>query len=141
MSDDQGKKLIEKYLAGESNLEEEQKLHNADPTDSGGLDLWFTYVKLNKRKAPKDLNETLWAASALSKSKFRSLLLPLTSVAASIALLLFFLPLNINNTVQSNEEKQRLWEEAMIMIQQTELKEYRDILYEDELITISIISN
>ena len=141
MNHEEHKKLIDKYLAGESTPEEENKLHDADLNDSEGLDLWFKYIRLHKGKAPEGLNETLWNESALSKSKFRSLLLPITSIAASIAVLLFFLPLNLGSTAQSHEEKQRLWDEAMLMVQQAEINENRDILYEDELITISIISD
>jgi hypothetical protein len=141
MNPEEHKNLIDKYLAGESTPEEENKLHHADLNDSEGLDLWFTYIRLNKAKTPEGLNEVLWNESVLSKSKFRSLLIPITSIAASIAVLLFFLPLNLGSTVQSHEEKQRLWDEAMLMVQQAEINEDRDILYEDELITISIISD
>ena len=141
MNNEDRKKLIDKYLAGESNAPEEEKLRKANLGDSEGLELWFKYLDGQKKKAPKGFNEALWEASPLSRSSVRKLLSPIISVAASIALLLIFILQFSKSKIQNYEEKQRLWEEAMLMVDQVAPKENKDILYKDDLITISIIEN
>ena len=104
MNNEERKKLIDKYLAGESNFEEEEKLQNADLSDAEGLDLWFQYLDLKKKKAPRDLNEILWEESSLSKSGYKHLIIPIVSVAASIALLFLFVPQFTGPTNQNYED-------------------------------------
>ena len=141
MNNEDRKKLMAKYLAGESNLEEEQDLRTSDQDNGEGLDLWFKYISLQKKEVPEGLNEELWAASSLNKNRVSQLMIPIISVAASIMLLLFTFSIFNKPNTQNLEEKQRLWEEAMLMVEEAELNESKDILYSDDLITISLKSN
>ena len=53
-------KLIEKYEAGASTLQEEQFLFDNAENSGSKIEAWSTFVKRNKRDTPENFNEALW---------------------------------------------------------------------------------
>ncbi len=138
MKDKDYQKLSEKYYSGSSDLKEESELIKQQ--DSEGQDPWLAYVRDARVSAPEGLADRLWAESELSQIRNRPLWAYISSVAAGLVLLLIgWHSLRENSSGQSLAEKERLLQIALEMTDSDE--ESADVLYRDELITISLQRN
>lgn len=136
MKDKEIKELIEKYEAGSSSLNEEQLLFDkAEHTDSG-ISAWSTFVKSNKIEASQGLNNSIWKTFINRKVRKRRYTVGITSIAASIALII---TLSLSNSIKDNSynEKEAALNEALSMFARTEQeKMQQSIIYENEMIII-----
>ncbi|GEO20528.1 hypothetical protein [Cyclobacterium qasimii] len=133
------KKLMEKYAAGHSTLEEEELLIK-NSTDNESIETqWFKYVKGKKQNPKTGFNDKIWEAIKKKEKKrlTRKLIIGGMSIAASLLFLLFYLrPAPIPET-KSLAEKEALLKEALAMFENNTIKtNNKKVLYEDEIIII-----
>ena len=62
MKEDDIERLVETYKNGTSNLTEEQFLSDNSKNLGSSLELWFDFVKRNRKLAPKNLNDNFQAS-------------------------------------------------------------------------------
>ncbi len=137
MKEDEFEKLVEKYKEGDSTLNEENILFNNAKNSESSLELWSTFVKNNKTKAPKDFNNTLWESFQNKKTRKRRGSIRTLSVAASVILLISLFIGNRGRKEQSYSEKEALLNEAIGMFDSHEQKEIQhNIFYENEMIIV-----
>lgn len=130
--------LVEKYLAAESTLEEEEKLFNAE-NQRPDIAKWSTYVKRKRYKAPSNLNESIWEGIQTRKRSKHRYLIAVSSLAATIALFFAVFIYNTFNGYSEYAEKEALLNEALSMYSVEEPKEQKQtILYEDDLVIIYV---
>ncbi len=132
--------LVEKYLAAESTLAEEEELFNTRESQAG-MEEWSTYVKQKRKKAPTDLTDSILAAIQTKKRRSQRFLLSFAGVAASIALLLAIFTYTTSKGIDY-DQKQAVLNEALSMF--TEEKHtpiHKNIIYEDDMVIIYMASN
>ena len=141
MSKQRTEDLINKYVAGESSLAEEEALFNSGQP-APGMDEWSRFVKGQKQEVPPQLQETIWTSIQTRKRNRQRFLWGLSGIAASIALLIAFFIGNPDNDQLSDAEKQAALYEALSMFSEDQnTPEQQSIIYEDELIIIYTASN
>jgi len=134
------KKLVEKYKEGHSTLSEEKFLFDNAKYSEDGLEAWSSFVKKNKTEIPNDFNETLWQSFQNKKTKKRRLFARITTVAASILLLISLFISNLGQKELSYSEKEVLLNQAINMFTDTNQKEIQQsVFYENEIIIIYTI--
>ncbi len=122
-------KLIEKYKAAETSLEEEAYLkENAKDLES---QTWFDYLKKSKIQVDSKLKDDIWQTIYKRRNNNR---LKIFSAAAAIAFIVLFSISYFKPREQSFEEKVALLQEAKAMFS-NELPPY-NVIYEDELVII-----
>jgi hypothetical protein len=134
------KKLLEKYKNGASNLEEDAFLR-ANKTDLDVKEeMYFTFLEKKKATVPKNLNDILWENFEKKRNKIKRLRIGVFSAVASLALIISLFFINPTEEEMSYEEKLALLKEAKAMIANAEQESnYKNIIYEDELIIIYTI--
>lgn len=138
MSNKNKEEIIDKYLEGNSSLEEEGEIFNTE-TENSDLDPWFGFAKRLRLKAPKNLNDSVWVAVQTKRKRSQRLIYGIVAAAASGALII---SLSINSSKQSYAEKEALLKEALAMFKEDEPEtEKQNIIYEDELIVIYMAQN
>lgn len=125
--------LINKYLNGETSLEEEKDLFNTSDTDQA-LEVWSHYVSKNRHDPPPTLETSLWK-KILQKKKQQRLLYGLSGMAASILAFLIFWVTPKPSDQMSLSEKRQLLENAQALFNE-ESQPQEEIIYSDELIVI-----
>ena len=136
MNKGQIEELIKKYEVGASTLSEEQFLINNADNLNPTIKPWFKFIKLNKRKAPQGLKDSLWESIQTKRIKKRRLTIGIMSAAASVIILLSITFFGYEK--QSYNEKEALLSEALSMFENTDhqVHEEQNIIYEDEMIII-----
>ena len=137
MSPDKIRKLIQKYEAGMSTLEEEQFLLGQVKHEDTGMAAWANYAKHKKSKVPQNLNENLWASFEKKTNTKRRYLYWVTA-AASVLFALGIWATQNTEKKQSLAEKKALLEEArsMLIPAPQKVKIENEIIYENEFIAI-----
>lgn len=135
MNMEQVDKLLEKYEQGMTSSEEEAYLIK----QLGDSELWFQYIKKQKKIAPKYIENEIWSVIQSDKRRKSRTLFKVISVAASVLLLISILwitnPLHQNK--MSYQEKIATLNEALTMISNSEINSpEKEILYEDDIIII-----
>lgn len=127
-------KLIEKYKAGETTLEEESFLfENVSDVDTE-MSTWFKYAKQKKKAATPVLKEKIWASISKKSVRFR---IGVFSAAASVLLLVFFFINDIRQEKLDYKQKEATLKEALAMLSEPEIMpSKKNIIYEDELVII-----
>lgn len=137
MNQDELKKLIEKYEAGASTLEEEQLLFEHAEHSDVKMAAWSNFVKQNRSEVPQNLNEELWHTFENKNARKRRIIFGIIAAAASILLALNIFVATPTDEKQSYAEKKALLEEARSMLAETKKKEItNEIIYENEFIMI-----
>jgi len=139
MNMEKDKRLIEKYLDGQTSLSEEQKLFNDSDIDHPTISPWAKYVNHKKIQAPANLNTTLWNPENYSPRKSLRKYIAILI----ITILLVVTGILISNSHQSKEldyaTKKSLLDQAIAMTAPIDpTPQQKEILYEDELIIIYI---
>ena len=128
--------LYKKYLEGKSTLEEENTLFNATNQESS-LDSWSKYVKKSRTPAPENFNSLIWSGIENRKKRKHRYLRALSTVAASITILIAIGLYKPNKNELSLEKKKALLNEALAMFPNQEPNTQNlSIIYEDEIIII-----
>lgn len=131
------KNIVKKYTEGHSSLEEEQLLFNNTKSTEHELEAWFTFAKDNKKKTPKNFNETLWESFSHKKNRKQKTYIGVFSAAASIILLLSIYSSNSKQKELQYSEKVALLEQAIHMTSYREASEVpKNIYYEDDMLMV-----
>ena len=129
--------LIEKYEQGESTLTEEQIIFDNAESLANESQAWFKFIQLNKKKAPKGLQDSIWESIHKKRIINHRLRVVMLSAAASILLLLSLTIYKPFGNIQSYNEKEALLNQALSMFADPEQKITKEnIIYEDEIIII-----
>ena len=137
MKDKRIEKLTEKYETGASTLNEEQFLFDNAENSPSKIEAWSTFVKRNKREAPENLNDKLWASFQNRIIRKRRFKVGIISAAASIVLIITLIIGNPGQKKLSYNEKEALLNQALNMIAVSEQEIAKEnIIYEDEMIII-----
>ena len=136
MSKETSDKLIKKYLAAESTLDEEEKLFSTE-NHTSGMEEWSAYVRQRRKKAPANFNDLVRASIQTRKKRRQRFFVGLSGMAATIA---FFVAIALYNTKDKNpgyDEKEAALKEALSMFSDENLREKaRKVIYEDDIIVI-----
>ena len=136
MSKKNSDSLLEKYLAGETTLAEEEKFFS-DKTQGPGIEEWSRYVKQKRKKAPPNFNDTVWASIQIRHRRKQRFLVGLSGLAASITLFIAISIVNTNDNDVSYEEKKALLNEALSMFSDKKSEPAKQsIIYEDDMVII-----
>ncbi len=139
MNREQVDELLEKYEQGLASQEEMDLLMEQFEDSRSGPGVWFNFLRLQKKKAPENLNHQVWSAiQSQEKNKNRKITL-FISAAASLAILIsliFISPSLRNQKEMTYEEKAAKLEEALSLISENNEQADRKIIYEDEIILI-----
>lgn len=137
MKDEKINKLIEKYVAGASTLQEEQFLFDNAENSRSMNEVWYTFVKRNKREAPENFNDTLWNSFQNRTIRKRRLKIGIMSAAASVILIItLFIGNQVQNKLNYNE-KEALLNQTLNMFADSEQETPKEnIIYEDKMIII-----
>jgi len=133
------KKLMEKYAAGHSTLEEEELLIKKSTDDESLETQWFQYVKGKKQNPRTGFNDEIWedVKKKEKKKQIRKLIIGGMAIAASLLFLLFYLRSAPIPETKSLAEKEALLKEALAMFENnTIITTNKKVLYEDEIIII-----
>lgn len=142
MNEENINKIIQKYKAGESSLEEEKTLFNTINDSEESIQSWASFVKKNTIKTPENLNEKLWDAFEEKTRKPNQLKIRVLSAVASIALILSLFIYNTNKNEMSETQKATLLEEARNMFADAkEEKEVYKKILENELVIVYTKTN
>lgn len=137
MKEDKIENLIEKYEAGASTLQEEQFLFDNAEKSKPEIEVWSTFVKQNKRKAPENFNDALWDSFQNRKIRKRRFVTGIMSAAASIILIIALFIGNPGQKKLSYSEKEAFLNQALDMFAGTEqIQTQHSIIYENDLIII-----
>ena len=128
--------IKQKYLEGESTLQEEKALFEEASKEVKSLNQWATFVNQNKKTAPVGLNEKLWDAfeeKQFKKPWYEHEFFYAAAAAAIILVALFnFRPMGMSTT-----EKEMLLNQALEMVSDAETsQEQHDVVYENDMIVI-----
>lgn len=127
-------KLIEKYKAGETSLEEEQFLMENVSDFATDVSAWLRYANQSKKQSSPDLKNNIWTSINKKILRFR---MGLFAAAASIFLVAIFSISNMKEKEMAYEEKAAVLKEAMAMLSDVEtLPAAENIIYEDDLVII-----
>lgn len=137
MKESKLKKLLEVYKAGETTLEEERFLFEQAKDAEPSWEAWSTFVKNNKIGTPKDLNDSLWESFEPKTRGRRKKVVVMLSVAATVLVLVALTIGNLGQKELSYSEKEALLNEALELFPETteEVTE-REVIYENEMITV-----
>lgn len=139
MNREQVDELLEKYEQGLASQEEMDLLMEQFEDSRSGPGVWFNFLRLQKKKAPENLNHQVWSTiQSQEKNKNRKITL-FISAAASLAILIsliFISPSLRNQKEMTYEEKAAKLEEALSLISENNEQADRKIIYEDEIILI-----
>jgi len=139
MNREQVDELLEKYEQGLASQEEMDLLMEQFEDSRSGPGVWFNFVRLQKRKAPEDLNIQVWSAIQSQEKKKNRKITRFILAAASLAILISLIILSPsirNQQGMSYEEKAAKLEEALSLISEHKKQANREIIYEDEIIVI-----
>ena len=128
--------LIEKYEQGESTLPEEQNLFDNAESITHASQAWFKFIQLNKKKAAKGLQDSIWESIHKKRTIHRRLRVGILSAAASILLLLSLTIYKPFGNMQSYKKKEALLNEALGMFENKNTKPELTTIYEDNMIII-----
>ncbi|AWV97286.1 hypothetical protein [Arcticibacterium luteifluviistationis] len=127
-------KLLEKYMAGETTLEEEKFLLDNASNPEQDMAAWFKYAKHKKRQPTPNLGEKIWATISKKTLRFK---IGMFAAAASILLLAFFSLQNLKQEKLAYKEKEATLKEALAMLSVPKIKPAAaSIIYEDDLVII-----
>ncbi len=131
-------KLTEKYEAGASTLSEEKFLLDNAENLKTTIRPWFKFIKLNKKEAPLNFNESLWESIQTRRIKKRRFTIGIMSMAASIIILVSVFTYNDGYKKLSYQEKKALLSEALDMFEDPppRLPLVQNIIYEDDIIIV-----
>ncbi len=132
-------KQLELYYKGLTSSKEEIELLKQLDNSKKETNIWFNYIRHDKKVAPKNLESTIWASIQKRENRKRRILLRIGSVAASIilAVSVFLTVETWPQKEMSYAEKAAVLEEALAMISETqETAILGEILYEDEILII-----
>jgi len=137
MSEENIKSIIKKYKSASSSLEEEKLLFSSTEKMDEPLKIWTDFVRQNQKKAPENINDTLWASFEEKTKKTNKFKIGVLSAAASIALIFSLFMYNSNQNTLTEIEKQALLNEAKSMFIEADEEKamYRKIL-ENELVIV-----
>ncbi len=139
MNREQVDELLEKYEQGLASQEEMDLLMEQFEDSWTGPGVWFNYLRLQKKKAPENLNYQVWSAIQSQEKKKNRKITLFISAAASLAILIsliFISPSLRNQKEMTYEEKAAKLEEALSLISENNEQADRKIIYEDEIIVI-----
>ena len=137
MKEKEFEKLTEKYTEGASTLHEEQFLFDNAENSRSKVEAWSTFVKRNKREAPKNFNDTLWDSFQNRTIRKGRLKIGIMSAAASVILIVTLFIGNPGQKKLSYNEKEALLNQALNMFADSEQEIAKEnIFYEDEMIII-----
>lgn len=126
--------LIKKYLAAETTLEEEETLFESK-NQLSEIAEWSTYVKQKRKKAPAHINDSILAS--IQARKRQQVVVGLSGIAASIALVIAFFIYNTGMNSLTYEEKEVRLKEALSMFSdETHAPVNHSVLYEDDMVII-----
>jgi CRISPR/Cas system-associated protein Cas5 (RAMP superfamily) len=131
--------LVKKYLEAKTSLSEEKKLFVSSELNKD-LMAWSQFVKHSKKKPASDLKDSIMDTINMKQRKKQRYLMQFSGIAASLVLIALFL---YNQNTKQNEdiEKELLLEEALSMFDHEDQKtERKDIVYEDDMVIIYIVS-
>lgn len=127
--------LIDKYEQGESTLAEEQIIFDNADSLADKSQAWFKFIQLNKKKAPKGLQDSIWESIHRKRIIGNRLRVGMLSAAATILLLLSIMTKPFGN-IQSYKKKEALLNEALSMFEDKSTKPELISIYEDDMIII-----
>ncbi|OFX90335.1 MAG: hypothetical protein A2W99_08235 [Bacteroidetes bacterium GWF2_33_16] len=130
------KDLIEKYEQGESTLQEEQIIVDNTESFPNEYHAWFKFIQINKEKAPKGLQDSVWESIHKKKILNLQLKVGMLSAAASILVLLSIAIYKPFGNMQSYNKKEALLKEALEMFENKNTKSALKPIYEDDIIII-----
>ena len=138
MNKEQVDKLLELYEQGLTTSEEEAVLLKELGDSKTGANVVFNYIKHHKKQGPNDLEDKIWSSIQSGGKKKRRSIYSITSVAASVVLIVSLLLVNpFNRQEMSSENKSAIYDEALAMISESEeIPAVREVLYEDESIIL-----
>ena len=139
MNREQVDELLNKYEQGLASQEEMNLLLEQFEDSRSGPEVWFNYLRLQKRKAPENISSKVWSAIQSHEKKKNRKITWFISAAASLAILIsliFISPSLRNQKEMSYEEKAAKLEEALSLISENNEQADRNIIYEDEIIVI-----
>lgn len=131
--------LLDKYEQGLASQEEMDLMMEQFEDSRSGPGVWFNFLRLQKKKAPKNLNHQVWSAIQTHEKKNKRKITWFISAAASLAILIsliFITPILRNQKEMSYEEKAAKLEEALSLISEHNNQANMEIIYEDEIILI-----
>ncbi|MEQ8554509.1 MAG: hypothetical protein RIC06_14785 [Cyclobacteriaceae bacterium] len=132
--------ILNKYMAGESTLKEEKELLKVDHADPEIAD-WSMFAKAKRINTPDGLQDEI-LTRIQARTKRRRWLYASTGIAATIVLILAVMFEPQERGLMSENEKQVLLSEVLSMFPEAEtVDSKKEILYEDELIVIYIVSD
>lgn len=131
------KRLLDKYMKGESSLEENKYLANNADKLPPAVQTWFNFIRQHKTAAPTGMKDNIWQLIQEKRCRSRRLKIGMLSAAASILLLATIFVVNPHRNELTYQEKAQLLKEAKQMCQPPVQQETQAIpLYEDNLIII-----
>jgi len=137
MKDDNTERLIKKYKEGQSTLNEEHVLFECTENLEPSIDAWSTFVKHNKREAPKDFNAHLWQSFQKRTNNKRKLSISVLSAAASVVVLMAFFLGNPKQDQLKYAEKEAMLTLAKKMVSNSDAVETEErIIYENDIVII-----
>ena len=139
MNREQVDELLEKYEQGLASQEEMDLLMEQFEDSRTGPGVWFNYLRLQKRKAPENLQNQVWSAIQTQEKKKTRKITLFISAAASLVILISLIILSPslrNQKEMSYDEKAAKLEEALSLISENNEQADRKIIYEDEIIVI-----
>ncbi|MCK5538317.1 MAG: hypothetical protein KAI79_15935 [Bacteroidales bacterium] len=136
MNKEEFEDLIEKYEQGESSLPEEQIIFDNAESLANESQAWFKFIQLNKKKAPKGLQDSIWESIHKKRVINHRLRVGMLSAAASILLLLSIAIYKPFGKIQSYKKKEALLNEALGMFENKNTKPELKSVYEDDMIII-----
>jgi len=131
--------LLMKYEQGLVSQDEMDLLMEQFEDSRSGPGVWFNFLRLQKKKAPENLNHQVWSAIQSHVKKKNRRVTLIISAAASLAILIsliFITPTLRNQKEMTYEEKAAKLEEALSLISEHNNQANREIIYEDEIILI-----
>lgn len=139
MNQEETNKLLKLYEQGRTSSEQESDLLKILGESKAEKNLWFNFLRKQKKNTPKNLEEQIWSAIQLREKKKSRYIIRAISIAASIALLISVLWITnpLKPKEMSYEEKAAVLKEALAMISLTdEAENNKEIIYEDDLLII-----
>ena len=137
MKEESIKKLKEKYYAGSTSLEEEQRLMRKGSNEDSTMGKITSFVENQKEPAPKGFNDELWESFEEKIIEKETSTSWIWSAAASIVIMLSFYFFNLYQGNVDEIRKQALLDEAKSMFIEIEKPIKTDkILFEDETLIV-----
>lgn len=137
--------LIDKYLAAETTLEEEETLFDGKNQQPGVAE-WATYRNHKRNKAPSNLPDTIWSTIQKRRRNRQRMLIGLPAVAASIAFVVFVLIYDEGDQQVAPrrityDEKEALLHEALSLFSEEQpTTSKQNVIYEDDVVIIYMTS-